>query len=128
MAEFDKGILELCNHADAEVARLLLLSLTEALLERKALNAEDIAGALLRTEYRSKTLDEIRSEEGSIIVPLEGQARLATDEWQTAFGLAPELYTLRKQRHEYQKAGQQGRDPWYADQVIALYAVSDEDG
>lgn len=126
MADIETGVTELCSHADAEVSRLLLLSLTEAMMERKLLRREDIAGALLRTEFRAKALDDCRQVEGAIIAPLEERARLTTDEWGAAFALAPEVYTLRKQEGEYQKAGAQTRHPWYADQVISLYSTADE--
>lgn len=104
---------------DARITEMLLMELIEALKERGALKAEDIAGALLRMEWRASLADEI-AEDSDITHHLE-RATLSIAEWDKRFGLSPELYTLRKAHQDWAGDGREGPNPLSAEQVIVLY-------
>lgn len=109
------------DEATATVMGMLLLELTEALMARGALKREDVAGALLRTEFRADMQDDFDEEEGAIIRPHGGWARLATEEWSKRLGLPPEIYTLRSHHEAWQGNGSKGQNPWEAAAVAALF-------
>ncbi|MDL2401289.1 hypothetical protein [Rhizobium mayense] len=112
--------------AEIEVNRMLLMELVDALKARGALRGEDIAGALLRAEYRAELADKIAEEDGKIIDFHASEARLCTAEWEKRFGLKPEIYTLRKAQHDWIYAGGQGKSPLYPERVVELYSEPEE--
>ena len=113
------------DNAEATVMGMLLLELTEALIERGGLKREDVAGALLRTEYRADMLDDAGAEFGNITRPHRGLARQQTEAWTKRLALLPEVYTLSKKHEEWLLAGGKGRPPLYPEAIIEL---SEDDG
>lgn len=107
----------------ARVAGMLLMELTEALLMRGAIRREDVAGALLRTEYRVEMAESV-AEDCSISGIPAAIAQTASEEWEARFGLQPDMFLLRKLQHEWvmrQASGQAGRSPLHPDRIAALY-------
>lgn len=104
---------------DARITEMLLMELVEAMQARGALKREDIAGALLRMEWRASLADDM-AEDGDITHHLE-RAALSVAEWEERFGLPPELHTLRKAHQDWAGSGRSGPNPLYPDQVIELY-------
>ncbi|WP_141682923.1 hypothetical protein [Agrobacterium tumefaciens] len=107
--------------AEARIANILLMEMMEALQARGLIQRSDIAGALLRMEWRASVADAEEEDEENIIHHSE-LAKLTIDEWETRFGLPPELYTLRKAQQEWLQSGEGGRSPLYPEQVIELYS------
>ncbi len=72
-----------------------------------------MAGALLRAEFRSEMLDDIRAEEGAI-TRLHGRyARLIMEDWSKRLGLPPEIHTLREHHARWMQSAQSGTPPLY---------------
>lgn len=100
---------------------MLLLELTEALMERGALRREDVAGALLRTEYRADMQDDIEAEAGAITRPHGSLARLEAEAWTKRLGLQPEIYTLGSHHEVWMQAGGKGLNPLDPKAVAELF-------
>lgn len=114
--------------AENSLLTMLLLEISEALVERGALTRDDIAGALLRAEWGAEILDDVAEEDGNITRPHAGLARLTTEQWSTRFGISPSLYALRKLHTSWLLAGQKGAPPLSPRQVIEWSRVDYEDG
>lgn len=116
------------EYSDAEqsVLRSLLFEICDALVARGSLSRHDIAGALLRTEFKAEILDDVGEEAGSITRPHAGLAKLTTEEWQARFGLEPSLYTLRKLHTDWLVAGQRTAPPLAAEAVAEASRDDDE--
>ncbi|OCP17468.1 MULTISPECIES: hypothetical protein [unclassified Ensifer] len=114
--------------AENSILRFLLLEISEALVARGALTRDDIAGALLRTEWGAEVLDDEAEASGPITHPHAGLARLTTEQWSTRFGIAPSLFALRKLHTDWLTGGQKGPAPLYPRQVIEWSRVDDEGG
>ena len=112
--------------AEARIANLLLMEVVEALEARGHIKRSDIAGALLRMEWRAQFADRMEEEDSDDITHHAALAKLTIDEWEKRFALPPELYTLRKAQEEWLQAGEEGRSPLYPDQVIELYSEAQE--
>lgn len=114
------------ENAKSAVTEILLLELVSALLQRGSIKREDVAGALLRSEFRSEMLDDIRAEEGAITRLHGGNARLITEDWSKRLGLPPELHTLREHHARWMQSGQAGTPPLYPEAIAELFGEDDE--
>lgn len=112
--------------AEARIANILLMEMIEALEARGHIKRSDIAGALLRMEWRAQLADRVEEEDSGDITHHSALAKLTIDEWGTRFALPPELYTLRKAQEEWFQAGEEGRSPLYPDRVIELFSEAQE--
>lgn len=112
--------------AEGRINGMMLTELVDALLKRGALKREDIAGALLRTEFRASFKDEMDAEDDSIILPHAETAKRTTEAWATRFALSPEIYTLRKADQDWRSGNQQGQHPLSPAAVIELYSETEE--
>lgn len=121
MDEIDTQTSADAASAEVRVTGILLMEIVDALEARGALKREDIAGALLRCEFRAAMEDEYALENGAIIPLHAGTAKLTTDEWEKRFGLQPDIYTLRKANTDWTAEGGQGDSPLRPEQIIRLY-------
>lgn len=126
MDNIDPATRLTADMAEGRVTGMMLMELVEALLTRGALKHEDIAGVLLRTEFRAALEDDMDAEDGNIILPHAEAAKITTEAWATRFGLAPEIYTLRKADQDWKSAGQQGLHPLSPKAVIELYSDTED--
>ncbi|MBD8554881.1 hypothetical protein IFT84_10130 [Rhizobium sp. CFBP 8762] len=112
---------------EIRLTSMLLVELVDSLRARQLLTRADVAGALLRTEFRATNPDEW-SEEASKFIDVNLQfAESNTKEWSHRFALAAELYTLQEAQKDWLHAGKRGKSPLYPGEVISRYST-DEDG
>lgn len=114
--------------ADATVVGMLLSEIVDALRARNFIKDEDIAGALLRTEYRAEMADKFGEEDGDIFNHHAAVAGIATSAWQGRLTLEPILYALRKRQHEWIAAGQPGESPLHAERIVEEYRDEEDEG
>ncbi|MVA79907.1 hypothetical protein GOZ89_10820 [Agrobacterium vitis] len=115
------------NGPRADVLELLLLEITEALVNRQTLRREDVAGALLRTEWGAEVIDDVGEEDGEVIRPRAGMAELLTKYWTKRLSLQPDIYTLRLHHMKWLSSGQKGPPPLDPKNIVQLYAEDDDD-
>ncbi|SCD23661.1 hypothetical protein [Brucella inopinata] len=111
--------------AEARVANVLLMELLDTLETRGLVTRADIAAALLRMEWRATVADVLDETEGDITHHAQ-IAKLTIDEWETRFGLPPELFALRKAQQEWIAQGSSGESPLYPKHVIASFSGEGE--
>ena len=97
--------------ADANVLGMLLSEIVDALKARNLLNAEDVAGALLRAEYRAEMADKFGEDDGDITGHHVAAAQITIEAWGERLSLEPALERLRTRQHEWIVAGKPGRSP-----------------
>lgn len=112
--------------ADANVLGMLLSEIVDALRARELLTAEDVAGALLRAEYRAEMADRIFEEDGDISGYHAGAARITIDAWSRRLMLEPALHGLRARQYEWMSAGQPGGSPLAPARIVEDYADGEE--
>ncbi len=107
--------------ADAHVFGMLLSEIVDALKARGVLRAEDIAGALLRAEYRAEMADSFGEEEGDINGHHVAAARLTIDAWSNRLDLEPALDELRAEHTDWLATDQKGTPAIDAERIVRDY-------
>lgn len=107
--------------AEARVGNILLMELMDTLEARGLLDRADIAGALLRMEWRARVADFVHEEEDDITHHAE-IAKQTIDEWERRFCLPPQLHSLRKEQQGWLLSGCVGESPLYSGRVIELFS------
>lgn len=107
--------------ADANVAGMLLSEIVDALKARNLLGDEDIAGALLRAEYRAEMADKIDADDGDISGHHVAAAQITIDAWSRRLTLEPALDELRTRQHEWIVVGKPDVSPLQADRIAEEY-------
>lgn len=112
--------------ADANVLGMLLSEVVDALKARGVLSAEDIAGALLRAEYRAEMADRFGEEEGDISGHHFAAARLTIDAWSNRLDLEPALDELRAEHNDWLATDQKGTPAIDAERIVRDYSDCEE--
>ncbi|WP_433848537.1 hypothetical protein [Brucella pseudogrignonensis] len=110
--------------AEARVGNILLMEMMDTLEARGLVDRADIAGALLRMEWRATVADVVYEQADDITHHTE-IAKQTIDEWEKRFRLPPQLQSLRQAQQGWLVKGCVGESPLYSNRVIGLF--SDED-
>lgn len=110
--------------AEARVGNILLMEMMDTLEARGLVDRADIAGALLRMEWRATVADVVYKNEGDITHHTE-IARLTIDEWEKRFRLPPQMRSLRQAQQGWLAKGSVGESPLYSNRVIELFSGED---
>lgn len=110
--------------AEARVGNILLMEMMDTLEARGLVGRADIAGALLRMEWRATVADVVYEQAGDITHHTE-IAKQTVDEWEIRFRLPPQMQSLRQAQQGWLAKGSVGESPLYSSRVIELF--SDED-
>ncbi len=113
--------------ADANVLGMLLSEIVDALKARSLLSAEDVAGALLRAEYRAEMADKFNEDDGDISGYHVAAAQITIDAWSRRLTLEHALDELRARQHEWIVAGKPEDSPLDADRIAEEYPDDEEE-
>ncbi|MEN5277016.1 hypothetical protein ABE527_08705 [Brucella sp. TWI432] len=110
--------------AEARVGNILLMEMMDTLEARGLVDSADIAGALLRMEWRATVADVVYEQAGDITHHTE-IAKQTIDEWEKRFRLPPQLQSLREAQQGWLVKGSVGESPLYSNRVIGLFSGED---